>query len=157
MAFTHCGDGKHISVGAIEGHFFRNLCRLLDLEQFSGSQYDAAKQEEMRAAFAQRFLTQSRDAWVELLAGADTCTAPVLSIAEVTANAHLRARQTFMNARHAEKGAFEQLGPILAGGERSQPEHQVRPAGETDTDTVFARAGFSGDEITRSKPAAALE
>ncbi len=52
-----CGDGQHISVGAIEGHFFKNLCRLLELEEYSGSQYDAAKQEAMRAAFAQRFLT----------------------------------------------------------------------------------------------------
>lgn len=152
-----CGDGQHISVGAIEGHFFKNLCRLLDLEQFSGSQYDAAQQDEMRAAFAQRFLTKSRDEWVELLAGADTCTAPVLSIAEVVDNAHLRARQTFMNARHPEKGAFEQLSAILAGGERSQPEHLVRPAGETDSDAVFARAGFSADEIAQLKTAGAVE
>ncbi len=152
-----CQDGQHISVGAIEGHFFKNLCRLLELEQFSGSQYDAAQQEAMRAAFAQRFLTKSRDAWVELLAGADTCTAPVLSIAEVTENAHLRARQTFMNARHPEKGAFEQLSAILAGGERQQAEHQVRPAGETDSEAVFARAGFSAAEIAALKNSGALE
>ncbi|SMB22688.1 L-carnitine dehydratase/bile acid-inducible protein F [Sterolibacterium denitrificans] len=152
-----CGDGQHISVGAIEGHFFKNLCRLLDLEQFSGSQYDAARQEEMRAAFAARFKTKTRDEWVALLAGADTCTAPVLSIAEVVHNEHLRARQTFMNARHPEKGAFEQLGPVLAGGERQQPEHQVAAPGTTDSDTVFARAGFSADEIAALKTSGAVE
>mgnify|MGYP003524780862 CR=1 FL=1 len=70
-----------------------------------------------------------------------------LSIAEVAANPHLRARQSFMHANHAERGRFEQLGPVLAGGERQQPEHQVRPAGTTDTDAVLAAAGFSASEI----------
>jgi alpha-methylacyl-CoA racemase len=81
----------------------------------------------------------------------------VLSISEVTANQHLRARQTFMNARHPEKGAFEQLGPVLAGGERKQPEHQVRPGGETDTDAVFGRAGFSADEIAALRASGSVE
>lgn len=152
-----CADGQHITVGAVEGHFFKNLCRLLDLEQYSGSQYDAAKQEEMRTAFQQRFLTQSRDAWVAVLSANDTCVAPVLSIAEVTTNEHLRARQTFMQARHPEKGGFEQLGPVLAGGERRQPEHQVRPAGETDTDAVLQAAGFSIDEIKSLRQSGAIE
>ncbi|MBP9218386.1 MAG: CoA transferase [Sterolibacterium sp.] len=152
-----CSDGQHISVGAIEGHFFKNLCRLLDCEEFGGSQYDAAKQDDMRAAFAARFKTKSRDEWVTLLAGADTCTAPVLSIAEVVKNEHLRARQTFMNARHPEKGSFEQLGPVLAGGERAQPEHQVAAAGNTDTDAVLVRAGFSRDDIAALKSSGAVE
>ena len=152
-----CSDGQHISVGAIEGHFFKNLCRLLDCEEFGGSQYDAAKQDDMRAAFAARFKTKSRDEWVTILAGADTCTAPVLSIAEVVKNEHLRARQTFMNARHPEKGSFEQLGPVLAGGERAQPEHQVATAGNTDTDAVLARAGFSRDDIAALKSSGAVE
>ena len=62
-----------------------------------------------------------------------------------------------MNARHPEKGAFEQLGPVLAGGERQQPEHQVRPAGETDSDAVFRRAGFTADEIAALRSSGSLE
>lgn len=152
-----CSDDKHISVGAIEGHFFKNLCRLLECEEYSASQYDAAKQEEMRAAFAARFKTKTRDEWVGILAAADTCIAPVLSVAEVVNNEHLRARQTFMNARHPEKGAFEQLGPVLAGGERAQPEHQVAAPGTTDTDAVFTRAGFSADELAALKSSGTVE
>ena len=142
-----CADGRYVSVGAIEGHFFRNLCRWLDLEQYGGSQYDGSKQDEMRAAFAKRFLEKPRDAWVALLAGRDTCVAPVLSIAEVTASGHLRDRQSFMGAWHGERGSFEQLAPILAGGVRQQPEHRVRPPGETDTEAVLVDAGFSDAEI----------
>lgn len=152
-----CADGRHVSIGPVEGHFFRNLCRLLELEQYSASQYDDTKQDEMRAAFARRFLTKPRDAWVAALAGQDTCVAPVLSIAEVAASPHLRARQSFMHARHAEQGSFEQLAPVLAGGERCQPEHQVRAAGTADTDAVLAAAGFSASEIEELRRCGAVE
>lgn len=151
------GDGKHISVGAIEGHFFKNLCRLLELEQFSGSQYDNARQDEMRAAFAARFATRSRDEWVALLAAQDTCVAPVLEIAEVARDAHLRSRDAFMQARHPERGPFEQLAPVLAGGERQQPEHQVHAPGSTDTESVLTRSGFAADEIASLKAAGVVE
>lgn len=151
------GDGKHISVGAIEGHFYKNLCRLLDLGQYSDSQYDNSKQDEMKQAFQERFLTRGRDEWVEILSGNDTCVAPVLSIAEVTANAHLRSRHCFMQANHPERGGFEQLGPVLAGGERDQPMHQVTLAGATDTDDVLQKAGFAADEIAALRQSGSVE
>lgn len=140
-------DGRHLAVGAIEARFFRNLCRLLDLEQYADHQYDADRQDELRRLLQERFLTRSRDAWVGLLAGADTCVAPVLGIAEVAADRHLRARHSFMRARHPQHGEFEQLAPVLAGAERRQPVHELAPAGATDTAAVLRSLDFSTDEI----------
>jgi len=111
-------DGKAISVGAIEPHFFRNLCTLLGLEEFSEAQYDRARQGDMKAAFKAKFLTRTRDEWTELLAAENTCVAPVLAIPEVVAHDHLRARKTFTTAHHLDKGDFELLSAVLAGGER---------------------------------------
>ncbi len=142
-------DDEAVSLGAIEPHFFKNLCRLLELEQFSGSQYDDAAQDDMKQAFKQKFLTRTRDQWTELLAAADTCMAPVLSVAEVVEDQHLAARNTFMTARHPEKGEFRQLAPVLAGGDRQQPVYQLKPAGQTDTDEVLAAAGFEQQDIAR--------
>ncbi len=150
-------DDKAISLGAIEPHFFRNLCRLLELEQYSGSQYDDGVQEAMKAAFAQKFATRRRDDWTALLAAADTCMAPVLSVAEVVDDPHLLARDTFMLARHPEQGEFRQLGPVLAGGERGQPVHEVKPAGATDTDEVLRGAGVSDADIERWRASGAIE
>ena len=150
-------DDKAISLGAIEPHFFRNLCRLLELEQYSGSQYDDGVQEAMKAAFAQKFATRRRDDWTALLAAADTCMAPVLSVAEVVEDPHLLARDTFMLARHPEQGEFRQLGPVLAGRERGQPVHEVKPAGVTDTDEVLRGAGVSDADIERWRASGAIE
>lgn len=150
-------DGKHLAVGAIEAHFFRNLCRLLDLEAFADSQYDDASQDAMRAAFTERFRTRSRDEWVTVLAGADTCVAPVLSIAEVGTHTQFRSRNAFMTADHPTHGAFEQLAPVLAGCERRQPVHHVAPAGSTDTDAVLAGAGFPAAQIAELRAAGCIE
>jgi alpha-methylacyl-CoA racemase len=150
-------DGGAISVGAIEPHFFKNLCRLLELEQFADSQYDRAQQEAMKAAFKEKFLSRDRDDWTELLAAENTCVAPVLSVAEVVEDKHLQARNTFMNANHPVEGEFTQLAPVLAGCERKQPVYQVSAAGITNTDVVLRAAGFSDEKIKRLKDSGCVE
>lgn len=150
-------DGGAISVGAIEPHFFRNLCRLLELEQYNDCQYDRSAQDEMKAAFQEKFLCRSRDDWTDLLAAENTCVAPVLSIAEVVEDEHLQSRNSFMQAMHPTDGEFSQLAPILAGCERSQTVHQVQVAGLTNTDEVLQDAGFSAEDITRLKNSGGVE
>lgn len=143
------GDGKHVAVGAIEGKFFRNLCRLLGVEHCADGQYDAARQDEVRRALQQQFLRRSRDEWTALLAGQDTCVAPVLEISEVAQDRHLRSQRAFMTANHPTRGTFEQLAPNLAGADREQPTFELPPPGHLDTDAVLAEAGYGAEEIER--------
>ncbi|HVN43516.1 MAG TPA: CaiB/BaiF CoA-transferase family protein [Steroidobacteraceae bacterium] len=140
-------DGKHLAVGAIEGKFFRNLCKLLGIEQYAEVQYDAARQSEVREAMQRQFRTRTRDEWMALLADKDTCVAPVLEIAEVASDRHLRSQHAFMTAKHPKRGNFEQLAPNLAGAERNQPTFELPPSGHLDTEQVLGEAGFSADEI----------
>jgi len=150
-------DDKHLSVGAIEPHFYRNLCRLLDLEAYADRQYDAGVQDELRAAFAARFASRDRDEWVALLAANDTCVAPVLAIPEVCADPHLRARGTFTTAIHPERGRFEQLAPLLAGCKREVEPHRVAAADATDTDAVLRGAGLDAAEIAALRAEGCIE
>lgn len=142
-----CRDGKWISVGAIEPHFYRNLCGLLGLERYAEHQMDDAVQDEIREAFRAAFARRDRDEWVAELAGKDTCVAPVYELPEVAEDPHFRARGVFMEAEHPEAGRFRQVAPILAGGVREQGVATVRPADETDADRVLADAGLAPDEI----------
>ncbi|MEZ5310597.1 MAG: CoA transferase [Microthrixaceae bacterium] len=87
-----CSDGKHVAVGAIEPQFWRNLVKLLDLEQYAGAQTDDALQHEIRGAMAQRFASRTRDEWVALLGPADTCVAEVNTVAEAVLNEQVIAR-----------------------------------------------------------------
>jgi alpha-methylacyl-CoA racemase len=150
-------DGKWISVGAIEPHFYRNLCERLGHPEYSENQYDDAKQDEIRAAFKAVFKTRSRDEWTEELAPNDTCVAPVLTIPEVVDEPHWRARNLFMEAELEERGVFEQVGPVLAGGIRHQARHSVKDSEETETRVFLAENGFALDEISKLLEEGAVE
>jgi alpha-methylacyl-CoA racemase len=143
-----CADGKWLAVGVIEPHFFLNLCRELGCERWTREhQYDDSVQHEMRADFRAAFLTRDRDDWVAQLGPADTCVAPIYSIPELVDDPHLRARHDFVRARHADHGSFEQVGWVLAGMERNQPEPQLRDSSVTDTDELLGAAGYSAAEL----------
>jgi alpha-methylacyl-CoA racemase len=152
-----CKDGKWISVGAIEPHFYRNLCERLGVPERADQQMIDDKQDEIRAAFRQAFLTRDRDEWVEELAPNDTCVAPVYEIPELVDDAHFCERGLFMEAEHAEQGKFRQVSPVLAGGIRQQPVYQVRPFGESDAVRLLEWAGRDADEIAALRAEGAVE
>ena len=150
-------DGGWLSVGAIEPHFYRNLCERLGHPEYKDAQYDDAKQDEIREAFRAAFKTKTRDEWTAELADADTCVAPVLSIPEVVEHPHWRARGVFMQAEHEERGVFDQVSPVLAGGVRAHPLHQVRAGDETDTERLLVDAGLSADAVAKLFEQGAVE
>lgn len=121
------GDGGWLAVGAIEGAFFKNLCKALGLEELAEFQYDDERQDEIRGAFRAAFAKKGRDEWVAELAAADTCVAPVLSIAEVARDPHHTERGSFVEVVRAGQGAFRQVGPVLAGSARGDVLYHAGP------------------------------
>jgi alpha-methylacyl-CoA racemase len=86
-----CADGKYVAVGALEPHFFAVLAAKLGLKS---EQQDPELREELTALFR----TRPRDHWAGLCEGSDACLAPILSLAEAPAHAHIAARATFTEA-----------------------------------------------------------
>ncbi len=142
-----CGDGQWIAVGAIEPHFYANLCRALACEQWIAHQNDDAVQDQIRADFRATLATKPRDEWVAILGPADTCVSEVATVPAVTTDAHFRARDVFVTAQRPDGGPFEQVGWLLAGANRDQPGPTVREPTFDDTEAVLAAAGFTPAEI----------
>ena len=142
-------DGKWLSVGAIEPHFYANLCKALGCEQWVSRQTDDDVQDRIRADFAAAFRTRDRDDWVAELASANTCVAPVHGVAELVRDPQFVARGAFSEAHHPEHGVFRQLAPALAGMPRSETPVTVRDGRVTDTDVLLAEAGVSTEEIEK--------
>ncbi len=141
------GDGRWLAVAAIEHRFFANLCRLIGCQQWIDHQLDDDVQDKMRSDFRDAFATRDRDAWVELLAGADTCVAPVLTLDEIAGDAGFRDGDAFVEARSAGRGSFRQVGPVLAGVPgRGQPVDLPDP-GTTDTDELLTAAGLAPEHV----------
>ncbi|MHB8511584.1 MAG: CaiB/BaiF CoA transferase family protein [Actinomycetota bacterium] len=144
-----CKDGKWISVAAIEPAFFRNLCQALGCEELAEHQHDPARQNEIRKTLASAFATRERDEWLRDLAHANTCVAPVLSIAEVTRNEHFAARGVFATYEHDGR-SFEHVGAVIAGS--GSP-----PPASFDSESILLNAGFQRAEIDELRQAGVIE
>ena len=147
-------DGRWVAVGAIEPKFYANLCRLLGCEQWVGHQHDDAAQDAIRADFAAAFATRTRDEWVAVLAPADTCVSPVLTVEELVDDEQFAARGAIVEATYGEgprpegaPAAFRQVGPVLAGMPGAGAPALARDAGRSDTDTLLAAAGLTEERI----------
>ena len=136
-----CRDGKWLAVAAIEPRFWGNLCRALGIEQWTDRQLDDNVRDEVRADVAAAFATRDRHDWVAELAPADTCVAPVLSVAELVDDPQYAARGAFVTARHPVHGEFRQVAPTLAGMVR-EDTYDVRDPDVTDTDELLAAIGL---------------
>lgn len=99
-----CADGRHVSVGAIEPQFYRQLLvglNLADDEEFLRGHADTAAWPALRARLAAVFATRTRDEWAAQFHDSDACVAPVLAIDEVRTHPH-----------NAERGAIIELGGV---------------------------------------------
>jgi alpha-methylacyl-CoA racemase len=112
-----CADGRWISIAPIEGKFYAELLRRLDLDPLDlPAQMDRALWPEMQARFAALFKTRSRDRWCALLEGTDACFAPVLTTDEAPTHPHHQARGTYV-----EIGGIVQPAPAPRFS-RTRPE-----------------------------------
>jgi alpha-methylacyl-CoA racemase len=88
-------DGEHVSVGAIERHFYEALCARLGVS-VPHDDDDPARWAEHGDAMAARFRERSREEWERELVAPDSCASPVLSMTEAPHHPQNRARGTFV-------------------------------------------------------------
>jgi alpha-methylacyl-CoA racemase len=139
-------DEGWLAVAAIEPVFWANLCRALGVDRWCDRQADDGVQDEIRADLRRVFAGRKRDEWVELLADADTCVAPVLSIPEAVADDQFVARGAVVTAERPGSLPFRQLGPLLAGTVRRESYELPDPA-VTATAALLEEAGMPAERV----------
>jgi alpha-methylacyl-CoA racemase len=141
-------DGKYISVGAIESWFYQNLCRLIGLEDLIPHQYaEGEKREEMFRRFRETFRTKTSAEWVALLMPADTCVAPVHSIADLVSDSHLRQRGMIRAVAHPTRGTVEQTGIMVQMSDTPGTIRNVDPQPGEFTEAILREAGYTTEQI----------
>jgi alpha-methylacyl-CoA racemase len=147
-------DDQYVTIGALEPHFYAELLRLTGLADepdFAGQwdqqrwpaddpgqavRADRASWPALTRRLAERIRTKTRDEWCEIFDGANTCFAPVLSLAEVADDPQLQAR-----------GAIVEIDGVVQPG----------PAPRfSRTEDVLARLGRTPDEIAALRAAGAV-
>lgn len=147
-----CADGQWLSVGAIETKFYDNLLAGMGLDPATlPDQNDESQWPALKERFAAVFRSRPRAEWVEIFADPDNCVTPVIGYADVLADEHIQARQTYVDLDGI-------LQPAPAPRFDRTPGELDRPpvtAGQ-HTDEVLGDAGFTVDEIAALRATGAV-
>jgi len=147
-------DGKYLSIGSLEPWFFSNLCKLLECEEFIPYEFDdGEKREEIKAYFTGKFLTKTRDEWIELLSREDTCVAPVYDIDELENDPHLVARRMIVESDHPDKGRVKHVGSMHKLSQSPITVRNWATASNQHTDEILREIGYDADRIEELRAA----
>lgn len=145
-------DGKHISLAAIEPHFFKEMIAIAELpEEFTKMQNKPEYWPEMTQILEDKFKQKTRDEWASLFEGSDACVAGVYDYKEAHTHTHNVERNAYIDVDGQTQPA---PAPRF-----SRSECQVTHAGHAegaDTKTVLKDWGFSESEISQLDDAGAL-
>jgi alpha-methylacyl-CoA racemase len=142
-----CGDGKFISIGAIEPQFFATLLSLTGQQDpLYTKRWNKAHWPELKERLAALFATRTRDEWCRLLEGTEVCFAPVLDLEEAPRHPHNAARRTFV-----EIDGVTQPAPAPRFS-RTAPEVPLAPSQPgADSEAILADWGFPAASIEALK------
>jgi crotonobetainyl-CoA:carnitine CoA-transferase CaiB-like acyl-CoA transferase len=151
-----CGDGKHVTVGALEPQFWAALCKALDVPEFIERQMaPAEEQDAMGERIEEILMRRSRDEWVRDLADLDACFGPVNDFNEAFADPQVVARGLRAEVPTPEGPASVVGNPIKTVGEQQPPLGPPPGFGE-HTEQTLRTAGYSDEEIADLKGAGAV-
>ena len=103
-----CADGREMSVGAIEPHFYRQLIERIGApSHLLDRQQDVACWQEDCETLERVFMTRTSIEWTSLLVGTDCCAVPVVPLAEAPHHPHLRSRGVYL-----DHDGIHQVGPV---------------------------------------------
>lgn len=158
-------DGKYISIGCVEPHFWENLCRLLGREDYIPYQVSMdhffhkpvdKKWREISTYLKQTFLTKTRDEWFELLVKSDIPAGKVYALDEVFSDPHVLQRQMVLEMEHPSFGNIKQAGIAPKLSETPGSVRTFAPLAGEHTEEVLGGLGYSGEEIDTLKQKGAI-
>jgi crotonobetainyl-CoA:carnitine CoA-transferase CaiB-like acyl-CoA transferase len=107
------GDGRHLSLGALEPKFWENACRVLGREGFIEKHFNSGAQEEMIATLREIFKTRTASEWLAAFESVDTCIALINDIAEMIDDPQVRHRGLIAEIEHPTEGRLKQIAPTV--------------------------------------------
>ena len=103
-------DGRYMSVGAVENRFWKKLCELLGLKEYTDLQYVDEKQEEIISSLRRIFKTRSGVEWEAFFKDFDVCCTRVLGFEEIWKHPLFKERQMVIDWTEPDKTNTRMLG-----------------------------------------------
>jgi crotonobetainyl-CoA:carnitine CoA-transferase CaiB-like acyl-CoA transferase len=142
-------DGRHLTVGAYEEHFWATLCRHFGREDLIPLQWaEGETREAMFEFFRAKFREKTLAEWRRELADVEICFGPVNTLDEMFADPQVRHRGMVVG-----EGADAMLGPPIKLSETPATIRSAPPTLGRDTDEILGALGIGADEVARLRAA----
>src|SRR5258705_9718215 len=140
-------DGRHLTIGAYEGHFWARLCGHFGRDEFVPLQWtEGADREAMFAFFRHAFRQKTLAEWTAELGPLEICYAPVATIDEVFADPQLRHRDMVVEME-TPMGPQRFFGPPIKPSDTPASIRTPPPQLGAHTDATLATLGFDAAAI----------
>ncbi|MDA1090619.1 MAG: CoA transferase [Proteobacteria bacterium] len=133
-------DGRFITIGALEAHFWDNFCKAMKRPEWKGRQGEPLPQTALIGEISATIAAHSLDHWEDLLADVDCCYHAVLDYVEAAADLHVQARGLVSGGGRDDEAWTGILFPAHVDGSPPLPRAQVK---EVDVQTALQM--WSGD------------
>ena len=146
-------DGRFISIGAVENRFWRQLCDVLGVPEYTELQYDNQHRKEIIECLRTAFKQKTLDEWDAVLGDLDVCWGRVQSLSEVLEDPLFRQRKMVVDIRGNDGKTSKTLGvPVklseTPGAVRTPPVD----FGES-TPAILRELGYSEKDINEFEEA----
>ncbi len=138
-------DGEHVTLAALEPHFFVEFCEAVDRPDLADHHMTTDPDERLalREELADIFASQTRAEWETRLGDVEAMVAPVHSPAEALSGEQARARELVV-----EGGSTPRVGfPAIPSDGLPEADESLPDLGE-HTRAVLAEAGFDEETIS---------
>lgn len=150
-----CAGGGFVSIGALEGWFWKGLVTALGREDLNGLQYASGDEgARVKAEIGAIFASRTRDEWVAFFQDKDVCFSPVLALGEALDHPNVSARGMVVEVESPFGGKDKQLGPPLKfrspdeekDGNRERVPRRAPRLGEHDEE-ILSGLGYRDAQI----------
>jgi crotonobetainyl-CoA:carnitine CoA-transferase CaiB-like acyl-CoA transferase len=142
-------DGRHLSIGAVENRFWKNLCDYFGVPEFTPLQYDDHRRREIIAFFRERFKTRTLDEWTEALEPLDVCFGRIQSFDEVLDDPLFIQRRMVVDLPAADGRPEKALGVPVKLSASPGAVRTPAVAFGASTRAVLAELGYGPAEMDR--------
>lgn len=150
-------DGKFVSTGLIEPHFWERFCRALGREDLiPHHRAKGDKLQEVHSAIEEAFLSKTRDEWFQIMKDADTCVTPVLELDEVVQDPQLLSRDMFPEYEHPTEGSVRQMGMPIKLSDTPAQFRSFAPVLGQHTDEIMRDLGYTETQIDAMRDSGAV-
>ena len=140
-------DGKYISFGGLEPHFFANFCNTINRPDLISDGIISEKIKEIKKEICEIFLTKTQGEWVEIFNRTDACVEPVLTLAEVFSDTMCADRKMVVDVALPGGGSVTQIGNPIKFSETPVEYGNAGVSGPAHTRDVLVELGYTDQEI----------